>query len=82
MPIARYQITIPSVNNVPEDTVTNTWHFTQTAIDETITNLVQTELVAFYEALDGFKSPLMSWQTARMKVFNLDDSPPPGADLR
>lgn len=76
MPIARYQISIPSANNVPEDTVTNTWHFTQTAIDETVTNLVQTELVAFYEALDGFKSPLMAWQNARMKVFNLDDSPP------
>lgn len=73
MPIARVQLSFPAVSTVSEDTVTNTWHFTMTDINETNTNAVQTALVAFYEALDGFKSPLQSWQTARMKIYDMDD---------
>lgn len=56
--------------------MTNTWHFTMTAIDETISNQVQTALVAFYEALDTYKSDLQLWASARMKIFNMSESEP------
>lgn len=76
MPIARVQVRIPSLTAIPEDTAINTWHFTCTAIDEGTRADIAAALVAFYEALDGHKSPLMSWQTTRVRWYNLDDPEP------
>lgn len=76
MPIARVQVRIPSAANISEDMAINTWHFTCTAIDEGTRNAIQTALVAFYNSMGTYRSSLMSWNTARLRWFNMSDAEP------
>jgi len=69
-------VTIPPVSNNSEDKVTNTWHFTCTSFDETTQGQVQTALVAWYEAVDSWKSDIMYWQNSRVKWFNMSEPEP------
>ena len=61
---------------MPEDMVVNTWHFTAVDTAEGTVNAIQTALVAFYEAMDGYKSALQSWETSRIRWYNLEDDEP------
>jgi len=76
MPLVRYQVSIPAVSTVSEDTVTNTWHFTMTDLNETNSNAVQTALVAFYENIDSFKGDLQNWASARVKMYDMSEPEP------
>lgn len=76
MPIVRAQVSIPRVGANTEDTVTNTWHFSCVDTSEGVINEVQTDLVAFYETLDAFKSDIQDWVNARVKWFDLSEPEP------
>lgn len=76
MPIIRAQVVIPATSNVSEDACVNTFHFFADDTSEGTVGSIQTALVAFYEALDAYKSNLMQWTTARVKWYDLEDPEP------
>jgi len=76
MSILRAQVIIPATSTVSEDAVTNTWHFNVTGDEETTAANITSDLAAFYEAMDTYKSDLQSWTTNRVKWFNMSDPEP------
>jgi hypothetical protein len=76
MPIIRAQVTLPMTSTVSADSVTNTWHFTLEDVTEGTKSAVKTALAAFYEALDTWKSNLVTWSGVRCKMFNIEDPEP------
>lgn len=76
MPIVRLQLRIPALSAMSEDMCINTWHFSCVDTEEGTINAVQTAVVAWYEAVDSYKSGLMSWQTSRIKWYDLSEPEP------
>lgn len=76
MPIVRAQVSVPMVSTVTEDTITNTWHFTATSTSEGVLAEIKAALVDFYEDMDNHKGDNALWTSARVKLFDLSETPP------
>lgn len=83
MPYLRATVTIPRHTAIPEDDVTNTWHFfVGHAIDTDDTDIVLARLLQFYDdgvgatAISGFLGPMLDGAEATIAFYDMSDSPP------
>jgi hypothetical protein len=80
----RFQVTLPYFTNMPSDVITNDWCFSWLIGTPSESNFdaQRDNLTAFYEAIyqigagDNAGAPWVSWDDARLKVYNIGDTPP------
>lgn len=76
--LMRAQVTIPRATGVPEDAITNTWHFDGDDVNETDAayhSAVMSGLTTFYNSIDQFLSGMAS-PTATVKIYDMRDATP------
>lgn len=76
----RVQCTIPLTNNVPEDSVVNTWYFDDdddpVAAPEDTAGWIINELTAFYQAIDGVVFPDTVGNAVNVRMYDMADPEP------
>lgn len=76
MTTLRAQVSLPNLNGIPADTVTNTWHFLGNTVDPLdAANSVLTDITDFYAAVDGVLASCLG-TTATLKIYDLEDPEP------
>lgn len=80
MPVIRCQVRIPYFTNLPEDVITNTWHFFWDGVTDYedacgyLTARLDTFYTACYSGSNG--APWVRWDLAAAHWYNLSDPPP------
>lgn len=74
----RAQVNMPRKSGLPADVITNTWHFSTSALplDQAAADAIATGLQGIYAAADNFFSPILAVPGATIKFYDLDDPMP------
>lgn len=80
MPFIDVQAIIPYFTNVPEDVITNIWHFESGGpLDSALATTLTTRIETFYETVYGFPNAAanhVNWAAATTKSYDLSDPIP------
>lgn len=80
MPVLRLQVRLPYYTNIPEDVLTNTWHFFSDGVTpfadavEYLSGRLDTFYSNTYAGSQG--APYINWDAAVVHGYNLADAPP------
>lgn len=80
MPVLRLQVRLPYYTNIPEDVLTNTWHFFSDGVTPTNDAITYCagRLLDVYELAYGgtVGAPWVMWDQVTVHGYNLADAPP------